>query len=112
MSHLKNRDDVFVNLAMTVGPRFLQGKKPSTNQEMAEILNAYAGHYGGILREVFIMLTNYYTQLPLTPLREFPLLSADAPTGLSAQIGFCSSCGENGYYTFIDGHEQCSECTQ
>jgi hypothetical protein len=112
MSQLKNRDDIFVNLAITVGPRFLQGKKPGTNQEIAEILNSYASHYSGVLHEVFIMLAKYYTHLPLTPLREFPILSADAPSGLGAQIGYCSSCGENGYYTYIDGQEQCSECTQ
>ena len=79
MSQPKNRDDIFVNLAITVGPRFLQEKKPGTNQEIAEILNSYAGHYSGVLREVFTMLAKYYTHLPLTPLREFPLLSADAP---------------------------------
>ena len=112
MPQPKKQDDIFVHLAITVGPRFLQGKKPGNNQEIAEILNSYAGHYRGVLQEVFIMLAKYYTHLPLTPLREFPLLSADAPSGLSAQIGSCSSCGENGYYTFIDGHEQCSECTQ
>jgi hypothetical protein len=34
------------------------------------------------------MLAKYYTHLPLTPLREFPLLSANAASGVSGQIVF------------------------
>jgi hypothetical protein len=108
-----NRDDIFVNLAITVGPKFLDGKKFGTNLEVADLLKSYATRYDGILRELFVILAKYYTHLPLTPLREFPLLSADAPGGLSSQYGSCGSCGNDGYFTYVNGQEQpgCTPCS-
>ena len=41
--------DVFVNLAVTIGPKFYGEKRPGTNEEIAEVLRSHAAHLDGLL---------------------------------------------------------------
>ncbi len=112
-------DEIFVNLAMTIGPKFYGDKKHGTNEEIAEVLSSYAAHYDGVLREVFVILEKYYrTQvgLPLHPLAEAPDPNVANATGsTNATVGTCGGCttstGKKGYWVYSSGKKQsCIAC--
>lgn len=85
-----NKHDFFVSLAITRGPKFYEGKKHSTNREIAEVLTEYAAHSDGVLREVFSVLAKFHLQA----VEEVPAAFQDATGSFpdTAVWGPCGSC--------------------
>jgi hypothetical protein len=115
--------DLFVNLAVTIGPKFYGEKRPGTNEEIAEVLRSHAAHFDGLLRELFTVLEKYYrTQvgLRLNPLAEAPDPTKAGATGghtggANVTFGNCGGCtpqaGEKGYWMYVNGQKQsCIPC--
>jgi hypothetical protein len=115
-SRLKPQD-TFLELRIGYGPKFYDGKKPTSNQEMAELLKSRADHSPGIVRELFLMLSDYYSELKL---EAYQVIVAGDETGsftgsLSVSFGACGSCkqegGQKGMAGYIDGvYFNCAAC--
>jgi hypothetical protein len=109
-------DEIFVNLAITVGPKFYGEKKPGTNEEIAEVLKSHAAHYDGVLREVFLVLEKYYRAHVGMPLHQLVEAVGNVPTGEGSgddsniTYGVCGGCttenGKKGRYWYVNGQRQ------
>jgi len=117
-------DKVFLNLTVTIGPNFYGGMKHDSNEEIAEVLASHARHSDGGLRELFVVLENFYrTQIgmPLHQLVEAPDPNIAGATGeytgsTTVTYGQCGHCttetGGKGRWSYVNGQAQsCSACS-
>jgi hypothetical protein len=124
MAHQDVHDRLFVNLAVTIGPGFYGGMKHDTNEEIAAVLASHAARFDGVLREVFLILENYYRThigMPLHPLVEAPDPNiVDSTGGLNnftdVSFGNCGLCtpeaGGVGCWRYVNGEKQaCVSCS-
>ena len=107
--------DFFVRIAITRGPRFYEGKRHSTNREIAEVLTEHATHSEGLLREVFSLLAKFHLQADEAVPGPYQNATGAFSNTYTLEIGCCGSCYKNGVpgraYT-VDGNPtgECYAC--
>ena len=103
-------NDCFVRISIKVGPNFWGEHKHSTSREVAEVLQRYAKHYSGALRELFSALAEYHFRVEAP----IPFTGTGGPSD-NITYGPCQSCtpaeGGEGYTTKIGGIVvRCTPC--
>lgn len=84
-------DETLLSINIKVNPRLFEGKRHSTNREIANILAEYAKEHKGFVGDLISLIAQYHELVELVS-----KAAQDATGSLSTSVGCCGTCSVDG----------------